>query len=266
MDMPEGNAKIASEAKKANRAQTMDTATSCFWTNGICRSKTGLRALFHDALILCLIGGISLCATVVGAAALGEAAGFPSLAEPLAILRQRLPVIFPLHMIAGGLGLILLPWVILLRHQKWSHRLLGRAALVLLLSAALSALPAALASVAAPFARAGFFTQGILMIYFLAAGFRAIRRKDRAGHRRRMLCAAAVAGGAIVLRLMLYCTGSLELEPEVAYTAIAWTSWIIPVCLAAKLDNYIAEKDRIARLLPLSTANASHRGELQLSV
>jgi uncharacterized membrane protein YozB (DUF420 family) len=218
-----------------------------------------LRAIFHDALILCLIGGISLFATIVGAAALGEAAGFPSLAEPLATLRQRLPVIFPLHMIAGGLGIILLPWVILLRHQKRVHRFLGRATLAFLLAAGLSALPAALASVAAPFARAGFFTQGILMIYFLATGFKAIRRKDRAGHRRRMVCAAAVASGAIVLRLMLYCTGSLELEPEAAYTAIAWTSWIIPVCLAAILDIYIAEKDRMERRLPLSTANAVQR-------
>jgi uncharacterized membrane protein YozB (DUF420 family) len=237
----------------------MNIANIGFWTNGIWRSKRGLRAIFHDALILCLIGGISLFAVLVGGAALAEAAGFLSLVEPLAIIRQRLPVIFPLHMIAGGLGLILLPWVILLRHHKRFHRLLGRAALALLLAAGLTALPTALASVATPFVRAGFFTQGILMIYFLATGFRAIRRKDRAGHRRRMLCAAAVASGAIVLRLMLYCAGSLELEPEAAYTAIAWTSWTIPVCLAAILDKYIAEKDRMQRHLPLRTANASHR-------
>jgi uncharacterized membrane protein len=235
--MPEGNAKFTSEAKNANRAQTMDAATNSFLTNCIWRSRSGLKTIFHDTLILCLIAGISLFATVVGAAALGEAAGFPSLAEPLAIVRQRLPVIFPSHMIAGGLGLILLPWVILLRHQKRVHRLLGRATLALLLAAGLSALPAALASVAAPFARAGFFTQGVLMIYFLTAGFRAIRRKDPACHRRSMVCAAAVGSGAIVLRLMLYCAGRLEFDPDAAYAAIAWTSWSIPLALVAGISE-----------------------------
>jgi uncharacterized membrane protein len=195
-----------------------------------------LQAFFHHALILCLIGGVLLFAALVGAAALGEAAGFPSLDEPLAILRQRLPVIFPLHMITGGLGLILLPWIILLRRRKRLHRLLGRAGLALLLAGALSALPTALASVATPLARAGFFTQGVLTAYFLAAGFRAIQRKDRVGHRQRMLCAAALASGAIVLRLMLYCAGSLELDPKAAYAVIAWTSWGLPVSLVAMLN------------------------------
>jgi uncharacterized membrane protein len=198
-----------------------------------------LRTVLHDALLLCLIGGISLFAIVAGAAALGSAVGLPSLVEPLAIVDRRLPVIFRLHMICGGLGLILLPSIILARRWKKLHRVLGRAGLVLLLAAALAALPSAIASVAAPLARAGFFTQGVLTIYFLTAGFRAIRQKDRAGHRRLMLCAASLASGAIMLRLMLYCAGSLELDPAAAYATIAWTSWGIPLAAVAALSGRV---------------------------
>jgi uncharacterized membrane protein len=239
MDMPEGNAKLRLVAKRAGRALAMNTAERGFRVNGIRRSKTGVWTILQDALFLCLIGGISLYAVVVGAAALGSAAGFPSLVEPLAVLDGRLPVIFRLHMVGGGLGLILLPGIIFLRRRKKLHRPLGRAGLILLLAAALAALPSALASVAAPLARAGFFTQGVLTIYFLTAGFRAIRRKDRAAHRRLMLCAASLAGGAIVLRLMLYCAGSLELDPDAAYAAIAWISWGIPLALAAALTSTV---------------------------
>jgi hypothetical protein len=190
---------------------------------------------FHHALVLCLIGGVSALVAAVGAAALGSAAGFPALPEPLAQIDERLPGIFRLHMIAGGLGLVLLPWPILLRHHGHAHRALGRAALGLLFLAALTALPSAAASVAPPMARAGFLTQGAFTLYFLTAGLKAIQRKDRQSHRRSMLCAASLVSGAIVLRLMLYCAVRLDLDLVPAYAAIAWFSWGIPLAATVLL-------------------------------
>ncbi|MGO9986162.1 MAG: DUF2306 domain-containing protein [Rhodomicrobium sp.] len=191
----------------------------------------------HRVLLFCLIAGTGLLAFAIGAAALGSAAGFAALPAQLAAIDERLPGIFRLHMICGGTGLMLLPWAIALRRRKKVHRGLGRAALGLLWAAALTALPSSLASVATPMARAGFFTQAILTLYFLTAGFEAIRRRDRQRHRRLMLYSAALVSGAFVLRLMLYCIAILGLDFDAAYAAIAWLAWAIPFACAAALTR-----------------------------
>ncbi len=219
----------------------MTNATGDFRANGILGSGSigigRVLTFLNRALLLCLIAGIWLPAVAIGVAALGSAAGFPALPTQLAAIDERLPGIFRLHMICGGIGLMLLPGVILLRRRKRVHRGLGSAAAGLLFAGALTALPSALVSVATPVARAGFFTQGLLTLYFLTAGFQAIRRQDRQRHRRLMLCAAAVVSGAAILRLMLYCAAILELDFDAAYAAIAWLAWAIPLASVEVLNR-----------------------------
>jgi uncharacterized membrane protein len=132
----------------------------------------------------------SAVAFAVAVAALGSAVGVPELPEPLAVLDRRLPGVFRLHMVASGLGLLLLPWIIAVRSRPTLHRRLGRIGVVLLLVGAVAALPAGLQSEAVLLARLGFLTQGVLCVAFLAGAVRAIRSRNIARHARFMLQAA----------------------------------------------------------------------------
>lgn len=168
-------------------------------------------------------------AALVAIAALGSGIGVPKLPEPLAILDQRLPGIFRLHMMAAGLGLLLLPWIVLLRHRRSPHRLLGRVGAVLLLTGAAAALPAALQSAAVPLARAGFFAQGVLCLGFLIQAVRAIRAGDVQRHAQLMAGASALVFGAVLLRVMMAIAASLGLPFDASYAALAWGSWGLPL-------------------------------------
>jgi hypothetical protein len=227
-----------------SKAKTAEDVRNCgIWRSGSVEMSNILRFYLY-ALRLCLIGGVLLLAVAAGAAAIGSAAGFPQLPRPLAIIDLRLPVIFRVHMMAGGGGLILLPWVILLRHYERAHRIVGRLALGLLCVGAFAALPSALASEALPAARLGFLTQGFLTLFFLIAGFRAIRRGDRENHARFMLCVAAVMSGVVLLRILIYCVLRLELEFDPAYAAIAWLSWGIPLTAMLVRNGMAASQGR----------------------
>src|SRR3954447_14830514 len=97
-------------------------------------------------LRLWLLGGQIMLAVIVGVAALASATGVSVLPYPLAVLDQRLPAIFRLHMLASGVGLLLLPAVLLLRHRPALHRPLGRMTALLFTAGCLAALPSAVAS------------------------------------------------------------------------------------------------------------------------
>ena len=96
-----------------------------------------------------------------------------------------------------------------------------------------TALAVAIASEASLATRAGFFVQGLVWLALLVAAVVAIRRRDRARHARLMLAMAAVASGAVWLRLVLSGAVALELPFDTVYPVAAWSCWIIP--LAATL-------------------------------
>jgi uncharacterized membrane protein len=168
---------------------------------------------------------------VVGIAALGSAIGIPGLPEPLAALDLRLPGIFTIHMTASGLALILLPWILLLRHRSAVHRVLGRVGASLLLIGAATSLPSALQSEAAPWARFGFFTQGVLCLAFLVEAIWAIRMRNAQRHAQLMLRVSALVSGAIILRILMAVAMSLGFPFDPTYAAVAWLSWIIPLAI-----------------------------------
>ena len=172
-----------------------------------------------------------LLAGAPGIAALGSAIGLPCLPEPLADLEQRLPGIFTTHMMASGLGLILLPWILLLRHRPSLHRVLGRIGAGLLLVGAATSLPSALQSEAVPVARLGFLTQGVLCLVFLVGGLSAIRMRDRHRHAQLMMRVSALVSGAIVLRILMAVAMSLGWPFNPTYAALAWLSWSLPLAV-----------------------------------
>ena len=176
------------------------------------------------------MAGIML-AGLVGIAALGSVIGLPSLPEPLADLAQRLPGIFTTHMVASALGLILLPWILLVRHRPSLHRVLGRLGAGLLLIGAATSLPSALQSEATPVARLGFLTQGVLCLVFLVDGVRAIRARDPRRHAQLMLRVSALVFGAIVLRILMAGAMNLGWPFNPTYAALAWLSWSLPLAI-----------------------------------
>src|SRR6185503_11030084 len=169
------------------------------------------RRRWRHLLPLAMSAGLVLAATLTGLAALGSAVGAPPLPPPLALLDQRLPGVFRLHMLATGLAMILLPCAILLRHKPRLHRPVGRAAAGCLLVGAAAALPSAFASEAVPAAKLGFLAQGGLCLALLILALVAIRRGERGRHAQLMQQAAATAFGAVVLRLLLVPAVLLEL-------------------------------------------------------
>lgn len=193
------------------------------------RNNERLLRYTQRLLLVWLIGGAAALAVSVGVAALGSASGLLPLPYALALVDERLPVIFRLHMAASGVGLILLPAVLLARRRPQVHRPLGIAAACALAIGLAASLPSALASAAEPLARAGFFAQGALSLSCLATGVWAGRRRHFDLHRMAMASLAALVSGAVVLRLMLYAVIALRLPFEPSYTAIAWACWLLPL-------------------------------------
>ena len=134
-------------------------------------------------------------------------------------------------MIASGLAMLLIPLVIMLRRHCGWHKALGRLAAGLVCVGGLTALPVALSSEASLATRAGFFVQGVVWLTLIGAGFWAIRQRQIERHARFMLAVAAVASGAIWLRLATVAAVQLDLPFETVYALAAWASWLVPLCV-----------------------------------
>jgi uncharacterized membrane protein len=184
-----------------------------------------------SAVVLLLIFVLLVLPTALVAIALGL--GLRPLPYELFAVLQRLPLAFPLHMIASGAALILIPIAAFARPRRGIHRALGRVAAAAVVIGGLTALPVALASEATAPARAGLFTQGLVWLALLAFAVSAIRRGDVARHARFMLAMAAVASGAIWLRLVTFAATSIGLPFEQVYAGAAWTCWLVPLGVAA---------------------------------
>jgi len=188
------------------------------------RAATSGRGLRGSALMFLLL------ALPVGSTALGAATGLLPLPYELAIVDQRLPVVFRVHMLTSGLALLLVPCAIA-SHGLSVHKLLGRSAAALVLAGGMTAIPVAMASAASGAARAGFLLQALVWIALVLLAVAAIRGGDRTRHMWLMLAVAAVASGAFWLRLASWAAVKLSLPYETVYAVAAWLSWVGPVCL-----------------------------------
>jgi hypothetical protein len=192
------------------------------------------------AVILALIASLLVVPVALVAIALGL--GLLQLPYELTVVLQRRPIAFPLHMVASGLALILIPIAAWARRRRGLHRPLGRAAAICVAAGGLSALLVALVSEATVMARAGFFVQGVVWLALLVGAFASIRTGNVSRHARLMIAMAAVASGAIWLRLVLAAVVALEGPFDVAYGIAAWACWLIPLAIAlGVLEPYRAD-------------------------
>jgi hypothetical protein len=185
---------------------------------------------------------ITLCLLVLPAAlvAITLGLGLRPLPYELFLVLQRLPWVFPLHMTASGLSLILILIAAFARPWRGVHRAAGRLAAAAVVIGGLTALPVALASEATAVARAGLFAQGVVWLVLLAVAIAAIRRREVSRHARFMVAMAAVASGAIWLRLVMFAVNLAGLPFDAAYAVAAWACWLVPLSIAAMMAPSIA--------------------------
>lgn len=155
--------------------------------------------------------------------------------EALYVKVELLPWIFPAHMIAGGLALLLVPAMIgLSRWPRW-HRLLAWIAVPVVLVAGVTAFPVALIAPVTPLSAWGFAAQGAVWLALLGRGIWHIRRGRVAQHRQAMLLMAAVTSGAVFFRiyLALFALYGHPRDYRAFYAVDAWLAWALPLAAMA---------------------------------
>jgi len=190
-----------------------------------------LRRLAAQTPRLAVIFLVLLLAVPTGIVAVAEGAALLPLPFNLFLVDQRLPGIFKLHMLASGAALLLIPLVIAARRDRAWHKPLGRITAVAVMLGALSSLPVAAASHSVAVARAGFFAQGVVWLTLIALGVFAVRRKQIATHQRLMLAMAAVASGALWVRLGTTVATTCHLPFDPIYGSVAWAGWMVPLAI-----------------------------------
>ena len=187
-------------------------------------------------MVWLMLAGLGIFVTYAALRAISEAwdnDGFP---EALAVKLELLPLIFPLHMITGGLALLLVPLTLALRGTRW-HRVVGRIAAVDILVAGLTAIPVALEQPVTRVSAAGFAMQASTWMTLLAYGYWKIRVGEIAKHRAAMLLMAAVTSGALFFRLYLalWKWGGVRGHFSTFYACDAWVAWLLPLIVMALL-------------------------------
>lgn len=187
-------------------------------------------------MLALMLAGLGIFVTYAGLRAISESwdnDGFP---EALAVKLELLPFIFPIHMIAGGLALLLVPLTLALRGTAW-HRVMGRIAAVDIVVAGVTAIPVALEQPVTQVSAAGFATQALVWMGLLGFGLWSIRRRDYARHRAAMLMMAAVTSGALFFRLYLalWKLGGIRGHFSTFYACDAWVAWTLPLAVMALL-------------------------------
>lgn len=186
---------------------------------------TRIHWLFRLILI-----AILLFVTYAGLRAISEAFyndGFP---EALAIKIEILPLIFPIHMVTGGLSLLLVPITIFARINAW-HKFWGRLTAVDIMLAGLTAPFVAWAAPVTFVSAAGFTAQACVWLGLLMAGIWNVRNGRLAAHQTCMLMVAAVTSGALLFRIFLAVWAGYGNHHSFNnfYALNAWIAWTLPL-------------------------------------
>ncbi len=175
--------------------------------------------------------------------ALNTTFAYDDFPEALAIKAELMPVVFPVHMFAGGLALILVPLTFSLRHRPRLHRIAGRITAADIVVAGITAFPVALVEPVTPWSAAGFTAQALVWLTLLALAIRAIRRGEVERHRAFMLLMIAVTSGALVFRinLALWAIFAQHRHYHLFYALDSWLAWALPLAITAILLNRAGE-------------------------
>lgn len=168
---------------------------------------------------------------LTAAKALMLAADSSDFPEALAIKLELLPVIFPVHMVTGGLSLLLVPLAWALRKRRRWHVPLGRLTAADVLIAGVTAIPVAWVEPVNVWSAAGFIAQAMVWLSLLAAGIWHIRHGRRDSHQAAMLMMAATTSGAFFFRiyLMFWAMFAQGRHFDLFYACDAWIAWALPL-------------------------------------
>ena len=185
------------------------------------------------------LAAILLFVTHAGLRAISEAFDSGAFPEALAVKVELLPLIFPLHMITGGLSLLLVPTTIFLRGTRF-HKVAGRMAAVDIMVAGLTAPFVAWAAPVTLVSAAGFTAQSMVWMGLLATGVWNIRRGNVAAHQNCMILMAAVTSGALFFRIYLALWSRFGDSHyfKTFYAGNAWIAWGLPLIVAAALVTF----------------------------
>lgn len=187
--------------------------------------------ILRAAVLTAILGFV----TITAITAIGAPWATDDFSEALAVKAELLPIIFPLHMITGGLALLLVPLALGLRRLPRFHRIAGRIAAVDVGIAGVTALPVAIVAPVTPVSAAGFAAQGATWLVLLGLGIWNIRAGHVARHRAAMLMMAATASGAVFFRvyLALWAMYGTPHYYEAFYALDSWIAWLGPLTVTA---------------------------------
>jgi hypothetical protein len=178
--------------------------------------------------------GVVVFVTYVALRGILEAYDNDDFPEALAVKLELLPLIFPLHMVTGGLALLLVPLALYLRGTAW-HKWAGRIAAADILVAGVTAIPVALDVPVTKVSAAGFAAQAVAWLVLLGFGIWNIRAGRMAQHRACMLMLAAVTSGALFFRIYLglWKVFGVGKYFTIFYAIDAWVAWGLPLVVMA---------------------------------
>lgn len=155
-------------------------------------------------------------------------------------------VVFYLHIVGGGLALLLSPVQFSARLRARIprvHRMVGRVAFTAIGLGGVAGLVIAPVNLAGPIGIAGFGLLALLWITFAWKAFRAVRRREFAEHRRWAIRTFALTYAAVTLRLWLAVlivaqSGPAGVDPEVAFTrayyVVPFLAWVPNLIVAER--------------------------------
>jgi hypothetical protein len=86
-------------------------------------------------------------------------------------------------------------------------------------------------------ARAGFLAQGVVWLALISLGIIAMRQRRFGDHARLMLAMAAVASGALWVRLTTTVATGYDLPFDPVYGCAAWLGWLVPLAIVTLLPT-----------------------------
>lgn len=138
-------------------------------------------------------------------------------------------LVFLGHIVFGAIALLAGPWQLMprlrARHPR-IHRATGYVYVTAVAVAGSAGLVMGPTAWSGPVAQSGFTVLAIVWLATTAVGLQRIFAGDRAGHREWMTRSFALAFAAVTLRLQLPVLGLAGVSQAVAYSIVAWSSWV----------------------------------------
>ena len=139
------------------------------------------------------------------------------------------------HIVTGGIAIVI-GWIQFSKRMqttyvKW-HRTLGKIYVVMALLCAISGFYIGFFATGGLIPATGFIAMALIYFYTTLQGFLAIKNKQITAHQNYMTYSYAACLAAVTLRIYIPLSFVLEIDYILAYSIIAWVSWIPNLAIA----------------------------------